>query len=94
MRVLYSKRGMGELHSAYDWYEERRIGLGRHFLILFRSIINNISRYPEMYPRYRDNIRHASMKKFPYAIFYSIEDNNVILVRAVFQVKQNPNLKP
>ena len=46
-----------------------------------------------MYPRHRDTIRRAFMRKFPYSVFYSVEDD-MILVIAVFATSRNPESEP
>ena len=84
---------MSELLAAHQWYEEQTPGLGREFLRVFRRLIDGVAEHPVMHPRHRDNIRRAIMRKFPYSIFYSVEDD-AILVIAVFAMSRNPESKP
>ncbi len=93
MILSYTERARAEFFSTYTWYEEQQSGLGRRFLRVFRRLIDNIFRHPEMYPQHRDNIRCAFMGQFPYSIFYSVE-SEVILIVSVFKASRNPELKP
>ncbi len=94
MRTLrYSDRGIVELLEAIDYYETQKVGLGGEFLRLFKSITDNVLVYLQMYPTHRGSIRYAFMRKLPYDIFYSLEDDTILIV-SVFQASQNPKSKP
>ena len=93
MKLRYTRRALAELLAAHQWYEEQEPGLGREFLRVFRRLIDSVAEHPAMYPRHRDTIRRAIMRKFPYSVFYSIEDD-AILVIAVFAMSRNPESKP
>ena len=93
MKLRYTTRALAELLAAHQWYEEQEPGLGREFLRVFRRLIDAVAEHPAMYPRHRDTIRRAFMRKFPYSVFYSVEDD-IILVIAVFATSRNPDSEP
>ena len=93
MELRYTRRALAELLSAYEWYEGQQSGLGSDFLRVFRGLIDNVSRHPTMYPRHRDAIRRAFMRRFPYSVFYCVE-NDAVLVVAVFGTSRNPESRP
>ncbi len=77
-----------QLLDAALWYEEKREGLGNDLILCFEEGIEIICRSPLLEERYR-NLRLYNIRRFPYQIIYSIE-NDLITVVAFFHVKRNP----
>ena len=78
-----------DIEGAFQWYENEQIGLGLEFLDELRATYNLIVDGPFKYPHLRSNIRRALLKRFPYAVFFAIE-NEVIVVVAVLHTSRNP----
>jgi len=68
--IIIRPQAEDEIQSAYYWYEKRREGLGKDFLLCIEEIIERISRSPHLYPIVYKNIRRALVRRFPYSIFY------------------------
>ena len=66
-----------ELRQAAVWYEDQRSGLGGEFLDDFLATIDSIEGNPELYLEVDSHIRRALLRRFPYAIFYSIEPTHI-----------------
>ena len=93
MMLRYTDRSRDDLELAFSWYERQRRGLGFDFLDCVESAIQNISTYPEMYQiRYRD-FRGCPIRRFPFSIFYTIEQNEIV-VHSVFDNRQDPKRRP
>jgi plasmid stabilization system protein ParE len=58
------------LQSAFDWYEERRAGLGLEFIKEFRGYYYRLKQTPLRYSIRFADIRRVNLDRFPYAIFY------------------------
>lgn len=79
-----------EAAEAIAWHEGRESGLGSRLRHEIEKSVGRIVRSPLQFPIvYRSDIRRAILIKFPYSIFFSIEDN-FILVIAVFHWKRDP----
>jgi toxin ParE1/3/4 len=78
-----------DIAEAYRWYEEQRIGLGADFLLCVEEGLAKIQRAPEAYPVVHKNVRRLLIKRFPYGIFYAVEQP-VIIVLAVFHERRDP----
>ncbi|WP_201324649.1 type II toxin-antitoxin system RelE/ParE family toxin [Pseudanabaena sp. lw0831] len=78
-----------DVTEAYDWYQERELGLGEEFLRCIDATIQTIERNSEIYGFIYDNYRRALVRRFPYAIFYEYFEDR-ITVYAVFHCSQNP----
>ena len=71
------------------WYNDKLEGLGREFLLSLDAKINAIQRNPKQFPIKYKNIRRALIDRFPYGIFYIIE-NETIYILAIIHTKRNP----
>ncbi len=78
-----------DLAAAYDWYEERRIGLGEEFLSRVDACIQAILRTPEIHGIVHERYRRALIRRFPYAIFYEF-DGPTVSIYSVFHTARDP----
>ena len=78
-----------DIESAFSWYEAEEPGLGPEFLeqlgLVYRRILEN----PLGHEEQRSGIRRGLMRQFPYAVYFSIEDET-ILILAVLHTARNP----
>ncbi len=77
-------------HAA-NWYKEKRKGLGDEFLFALEAKINEIQRNPTHFQTVYKNIRRALTKRFPYGIFFIIEDDTVYVL-AIQHTSRNPKI--
>lgn len=89
--VRFRPEAEKDVEDAAKWYENQRPGLGKEFLDKVSSTLENLARQPSMYPIVHRNIRRALTHKFPFGIFYIIEENLIIII-AVMHVSRNPRL--
>jgi plasmid stabilization system protein ParE len=68
-----------DLLDAYDWYEERRFGLGEEFLTNVDACIQSICRNPDRYEVVHESYRRALVRRFPYAIFFEYSGSLVTI---------------
>ena len=80
-----------DLEEIFIWYELKKDGLGEAFVLDFDSTINKIKLNPLYAGFIERNARNASLKRFPYNIIYTVEDNTVF-VHAVIHQSRNPLL--
>ncbi|MEO1404541.1 MAG: type II toxin-antitoxin system RelE/ParE family toxin [Cyanobacteria bacterium J06635_1] len=78
-----------DIQEAYQYYEERDQGLGSEFVRVVDACFSKIGRNPLSYPAVYRQIRRALIRKFPYGIFYLIEDEKIIVI-ACFHAKRDP----
>ena len=76
------------IDDAYAWYDERRTGLGAEFLSCLDACIQAISRWPESHPAVFQSYRRALVRRFPYAVFYEVQANN-LTVYGVFHTSRD-----
>ena len=79
-----------DLANAYDWYEEQRAGLGIDFLNCINDVFRCIRDTPEMHAVAHNNVRQTLVKRFPYVVCYTVDEDPVYVV-AVFHGHRDPN---
>lgn len=63
-------------------------GLGEEFLNCVDACIQAICRMPELYMKVHEEYRRASVRRFPYVIFYEYTDGKVIIY-SIFHTSQD-----
>lgn len=89
----YTARALTEIDLAILWYEEQRRGLGADFLDRVEAAVQNISKNPKIYQKRYSDFRGCPIRRFPFSIFYTIEDFEII-IHSVFDNRQDPDKRP
>ena len=71
------------------WYEQQRDGLGADFLLCFEEALEKIRRHPELYPLVHRQVRRGFVRRFPYGVFYVVDDDRIAVV-GVFHASRDP----
>jgi plasmid stabilization system protein ParE len=77
-----------DLNAGEDFYERQNMGLGKYFRDSILSDIESLWLYGGIHQKVYGLYRLLS-KRFPYAIYYDINDATII-VFAVLDLRQNP----
>ena len=60
------------LKEAYDWYEDKRVGLGDEFLDEIDACYDKLEIIPEAYKKIKNNLRQIIVRRFPYVLVFEI----------------------
>ena len=66
-----------------DWYDGQRLGLGREFREAVDAGIGRISDNPFAYQERYRGARRAPLRRFPYALWYRVAGNFVVVLACV-----------
>jgi toxin ParE1/3/4 len=80
-KVKFVKEATNELRESVDWYELSAEGLGLRFMDEIDSTIERIALNPTLYQKITAQIRKIQVNKFPFSVFYKIEDSTLIILR-------------
>jgi len=75
-----------DIREGYNWYEAKRVGLGRDFVLAIVNVFESLEENPYLNARGRQGgqVRWRRAKRFPYRIIYEVQENErVVLVVAV-----------
>ncbi len=78
-----------DLSDAATWYEEQLPALGHQFLDRVLQTFSTISETPLMYPVVHRNTRRALVHRFPFGVYYRVEDTAIVVV-AVMHGSRHP----
>lgn len=88
--VIFEPDSEQEIIEAFQWYEEQSFGLGGEFLRAVKQSEAILSRNPFQYQVQYREVRHAFLRRFPYALHYIIEENTVSVL-ACFHFRRDPS---
>lgn len=91
-RVVIRPRAETDLSQARDWYENEHAGLGIEFLVEIANVIANLVQDPERRPDYYRGFRRVLIPRFPYKLFYRLQDDRVVVFRVLHAHRNHPQL--
>ena len=91
--VVYRRKVGRDLAGGFAWYNGQRDGLGNEFLATVDAVFDTIERYPEIFARVHGEVRRAVVSRFPYAVFYRVEVERVVVL-TVLHTARDPKVWP
>jgi len=88
MKIRVLSSALDDLTDARLFYEKQGEGLGEYFFDSLFSDIDSLTLYGGVHPRFFGYHRMLS-KRFPYAIYYKLADDAVVVWR-VLDLRGNP----
>jgi len=87
--IIALKEVKSDLYKGESFYETQEHGIGKYFRDCIISDIESLYLYAGIHEKYLGAYKLLS-KRFPYAIYYIIKDNTIIVV-AVLDMRRNPS---
>ncbi len=87
IRLLSSARD--DLSEGRLFYEKQGEGLGEYFFDSLFSDIDSLTLYGGIHPKFFGYHRMLS-RRFPYAIYYKLEEESVVVVWRVLDLRRDP----
>ena len=88
LKLLFS--AIEDLYAGRVFYERQGEGLGEYFYDSLFSDIDSLRLYAGIHPQHFGFHRMLA-KRFPYAIYYRLKNENVVLVYRILEMRQDPN---
>lgn len=77
-----------EIEEAIAWYESQKQGLGNPLMAVLRKAMTLLETNPTIYAKVYQEVRRVLLSKFPYALYYIIdEEAQTVVVFCVFASK-------
>ncbi|MHB1309435.1 MAG: type II toxin-antitoxin system RelE/ParE family toxin [Limisphaerales bacterium] len=89
MRIRILDSALEDLDRGRLFYERQREGLGVYFMDSLFSEIDSLVLYAGLH-RQVFGFHRALAKRFPYAVYYRVEADAVVLVWRVLDLRQAP----
>lgn len=78
-----------DLLNGYMFYEQQEEGVGSYFLDSLFSGIDSLLIYYQIHSIYFDKYYKLLSKRFPFAVYYIVENQDII-VYAILDCRKNP----
>lgn len=87
--LLIRSEAEHDILAAYRWYEDQRPGLGSDLVLCVEEGLAKIQRNSDLCPIVHKNIRRLLIRRFPYGIFYVLDQDRISIL-AVFHARRDP----
>ncbi len=81
--LIIKPKAEEDLSETFEWYEERRKGLGYDFLLQVEAGLRFIEN-PLAFPKKYEGARRHLVRRFPYTIIYRVEDSKVVVLGVIY----------
>ena len=89
MKIKILPRALDDLQNGYQFYDMQASGLGSYFLDTLFSDIDSLVLHAGIHLKVFGYFRLLS-KRFPYAVYYKLEDKSLVVVWRVLDLRQQP----
>lgn len=94
MKLKYTDSAKNDIERAVLWYEKQRKGLGLEFFNCVKRSEERIKSHPKLYAVCYANFRQCLIKRFPFSMYYTIENHEFVVVHSIFDNRQDPSKRP
>jgi len=93
-KIIVSPRAQNEISKAIDFYAIHSVDAPSNFIIQLQKDYRILSINP-FFRIYYQGVRAVKLKKFPYSLFYTIDENkSCVRILSCFHSKRNPKKRP
>ena len=85
MKTTISALAELELNDAAQYYELSQQGLAEKFFSAFSETLAKIKMNPKAGCSYNKMTRYQMLNRFPYSVFYTTKNNEIVIVAIVHQ---------
>lgn len=89
MRIEFHPEARLEFLDAVSYYESHQSVLGERFIQSVETAVAGINENPEAWTEIEQDVRRKLTRVFPYALLYTIEPENILIV-AVMHCHKEP----
>lgn len=88
--VVVQPEAETDLAAAFDWYEDKKPGLGEDFLREIKRVFERLAENPLACHILHRDVRRALVRRFPYKVIYLVESDRIEVI-GVIHVKRHPD---
>ena len=90
MNFRFHPAAEAEFSDAIQYYEDAEPGLGQDFAVEVYSAVQRAVAYPRVWVVLEGEVRRSLVRRFPYGVLYSEEDDGILVV-AVMHLHRAPD---
>jgi len=88
-KIILDWEADAEAEETRQWYAEKNPAAAKRFVAALRAAIRLMAEDPERWAEFQVGVRRVMLKKFPYAVVFTVEPTRV-LVLAVMHFSRHP----
>lgn len=88
-KLTLRKEAEFDIEEQFEFFEEKRRGLGHDFLLCVEEALDKLQRNPLIYRKIHKELRRIPITRFPLRIFYLVQNQNII-VTALLHARKDP----
>jgi toxin ParE1/3/4 len=77
--LVLTPEAFDDIRSARQWHDEQSEGVGSEFNTAVGTLLKIICRNPQAFPEVGPTIHRAVLRRFPYKVFYTFDDQQVFV---------------
>ena len=81
--LVLRKAAEHDIQRAARWYNRQQLGLGIEFSAEVDDLFSRLHDHPERHALVRKDLRRAIVRRFPYAVYYRVKVDRVVVVAVV-----------
>lgn len=90
LQVYIRPEAEADLDDAALWYQTQAAGLGYEFLDEIKKTLQIMADNPEIFQEIYKNVRRAIVQRFPFVIYYQIEEETIVVL-GIIHASRNPH---
>jgi len=91
MNFYFHPAALQEYSEATRYYAKISPSLAANFISMIEKGINQILLHPKAWQPIEEDIRRHLVKRFPFGIYYTIEDEKFIIIQAIMHLSRKPD---
>jgi toxin ParE1/3/4 len=89
-RLVLLRQAEVDIDETVSRYERERVGLGVRFLQGLNVLLERVEENPFQFPVVHENTRRGLLSRFPYGVFFTADDEEILVV-AVVHLHRHPD---
>ena len=85
--VIIRLEAKQDIREARTWYQDISPEFGNAFIRRLEQAISLVQEHPLAFPLVRRNFRRVLLSRFPYAVFYHVGDQRIVIVAVLHQAR-------
>ena len=90
-KIELSDEAESDFDKSYEYYSYKNEKVANDFFKNVNNSLEEIAKNPSTYPKVINEVRKYVIKKFPFIIYYKIEQL-IIKIIAIFHANRNPEI--
>lgn len=91
MNYYFHPEALHEYAEATQHYAEISPSLAGAFVAQIENGISQLLLHPQAWSPVEEDVRRYLIKRFPFGIYYTVEENNSIIIQAIMHLSRKPD---